>query len=76
MVSSETLKTLTDDELAMLLFVVNNHKPRLLSYEIDRNILKSMHLRKLVEVLKKVEPDLLEHAKPIFSCLLEKLGIK
>lgn len=74
--STDTLKTLTDDELALLLYVVNSHTPKLLNCEITPNLLKSIHVWKLDEMLKKAEPNLLDEAKPIFACVLEKLGIK
>lgn len=74
--TSETLKTFTDDELALLLYVVNSHTPKLLNGEVTPNLLKSIHLWKLSEMLKKAEPNLLDEAKPIFTCVLEKLGIK
>ena len=74
--STDTLKTLKDDELALLLYVVNSHTPKILNCEVTPNLLKSIHLWKLTEMLKKAEPNLLEEAKPIFTCVLEKLGIK
>ncbi len=74
-VSTDTLKTLTEDELALLLYVVNSHNPKLLKCDVSPNLLKSIHLWKLKEMLKKAEPNLVDDAKPIFSCLLQKLGI-
>lgn len=74
--SNETLKSLTDDELAILLYAVNSHTPKILKCEIGPHLLKSIHLWKFKEILKKVEPDLTDDAKPIFNCLLTKLGIQ
>lgn len=74
--STDTLKKFTDDELALLLYAVNSHKPPILNCEVTPHLLKSIHLWKLEEVLKKSQPNLTEEGKPIFSCVIEKLGIK
>lgn len=74
--NTDKLNEFTSDELALLLYVVNNHKPRILNCEVTPHLLKYIHLWKLDEMLKKAEPNLTDEAKPIFSCVLEKLGIK
>lgn len=74
-VSTDTLKSLSPDELGMLLFLVNTHKPRLMSYELTAMDLRLIHGWKFKEILGKSEPTLTDDAKPVFKSLVEKLGL-
>jgi hypothetical protein len=74
-VSNDTVKSLTEDELSMLLFIVNSHTPKILNCDVNPHLLKSIHGWKLKEMLNKAEPNLLEEHRSTFNCLREKLGL-
>jgi hypothetical protein len=74
-VSTETLKSFTDDELAMLLFLVNTSVPRMLPYDLTPHELRMIHLWKFKEIMARAEPNLSDVGKPIFIGLSTKLGL-
>lgn len=70
------LESLTEDELAIALYVVNTLRPVKPPIEIPPRGLtwfkKGMLEQKLVECFNNVNPE----AHPIYSSLLSKLGVK
>ena len=75
LMSTETLKSLTEDELAMLLYLVNTSEPKMFSYDLNPMELRFIHLWKFHEILSKGGPVVIEEAKPIFNGLVQKLGL-
>jgi len=71
----EQFKSLTEDELAMLLFLCNDKNAPILPYEITEDILLYVKHTTLCNLLLKSEPNLTDEGKPIFTCLKTKLGI-
>ena len=71
----EQLQSLTEDELAMVLYIVNVLKPMEPKMEITPRLLTVMNhaflVKKLVDSFNLVKPE----AYPIYSSLLTKLGI-
>lgn len=73
--STETLKSLTEDELAMLLYLVNTSEPKMFSYDLNPMELRSIHLWKFHEILSKSADNVLDESKLIFNGLIQKLGL-
>lgn len=72
----ERLKSLNEEELNMLLYILNTTSPRLLPYEVTKNVIPYLKNRYLEFVIKSVEPKITEDGKHIFSCIKEKLQIQ
>ena len=71
----ETLKSLTEDELALLLTLANSCSPRILPYEMKPSDLCFICDRKFKDILNKAKENLNEEGKPIFDGLSSKLGL-
>lgn len=75
-VKLERLKSLNEEELSMLLYILNTITPRLLPYEVTKNVIPYIKNRYLEFLIKSFEPQITEDGKHIFSCLKEKLQIQ
>lgn len=72
----EQLTSLTDDELAMCLFIVNVFDPvSFPKMEITRSHMLSYKHDMLVHTLIKAFPRIKPEAYPIFVSLMKKLGV-
>lgn len=72
----ERLKSLNEEELSMLLYMLNTIAPRLLPYEVTKNVIPYIKNRYLEFLIKSFESHVTEDGKHIFSCLKEKLQIQ
>jgi hypothetical protein len=75
-VKLERLKSLNEEEMNMLLYILNTTSPRLLPYEVTKDVIPYLKNRYLEFVIKSIEPKIAEDGKHIFSCLKEKLQIQ
>jgi len=71
----DQLHSLTEEELLMLLYIVNNVPTRILTYEISPNLLCSIRDASLLQFVIDAEKDLTDSGKSIHSSLKNKLGI-
>ena len=75
MVTLHQLNSLTDDEIAVVLYIVNCLEPKVLPYELGPRLLCSIKHHKLCERVVKSEPFINELGMPILVSLKSKLGI-
>ncbi len=75
MVTLHQLNSLTDDEIAVVLYIVNCLEPKILPYELGPRLLCSIKHHKLCERVVKSEPFINELGMPILVSLKSKLGI-
>jgi len=75
-VKLENLKSLNEEELSMLLYILNTITPRLLPYEITKCVIPYLKNRYLQFAIKQFESQVSEEGKHIFSCLKDKLQIQ
>jgi len=71
----EQLKSLNDDEIALALYIVNVHAPSLTGVEIPTQGLTWFKKGALEKKIGESFPALKKEAHPVFSSLLNKLGI-
>lgn len=67
------LVSLTEDELCLLLYIVNEKFPTKLSYPVDRDMLLSYNIHYMVRHLQQVANDIKEEHRPIMEGLFFKI---
>lgn len=70
------LNSLTEDEICFTLYVVNILSPISLGYEIPSNGLTWLRKGVLEKKIQESFPHVKKEAHPIFSSILNKLGVK
>lgn len=70
----EQFDSLTEDEMAMALYIVNHISP-VVSYEIPPKGLLWFRKGALEARIQAAFPHVLKEAHPVFSSLLNKLGV-
>lgn len=71
----EQLKSLTDDELAMLWGCINIVKPTVMNIELEPQLFTSINHKKLMDRLTGCKKLLKEEHHEIFDGLLNKLRV-
>jgi hypothetical protein len=66
---------LTEDELSMLLYMVQNFKPPGFGLEVTVNLIKSYRLDLLRQIVRDNKDKVLDEALPIYESLCKKLGV-
>lgn len=74
MIHTDIIKSLSEDELGMLLYIVNKIIP-CVSWEIDANILKTYKYDFLAKNIVAARPKIIEEKLNIYQSLCLKLGI-
>jgi len=69
--SMNQLASLSEDELCLLLFVLNERFPA--KFPIDRNMLLSYNIKCMVHYLQKISGDVKDEYKPLFESLFFKI---
>jgi hypothetical protein len=75
MIYSHQLKTLTEDEMGMLLYALNTYASPGFGYEVDERLLLSY--RKDILLLRlehHIKPNVLEEHMPLFNNIVAKLN--
>lgn len=73
----DQLRSLNDDETAMLWYIINKLQPPVLSTdEMDPSVFTSINKYHLVERVLKAEQFIKDEAKPIYESLKLKLDFK
>lgn len=73
MMISDRLTDFTDDELAILFYVINVHK-KVTDREYDQLSIKWIRPQILFQKLEQSEKDIKDEFKPVFDGLMSKLG--
>lgn len=75
--TKEQLNSLTDDELAMLWYMVNHIQPTVITgQEVEVEVFTSIRHPFLVRRIKAVENLVSDAGKEVYSSLKTKLGIE
>lgn len=75
MIPLETIQSLTEDELAFVLFVVNKIKPCLPNTEINKNILPYFKYDFLARTIVSCKDSVSDEGQEIFKNVCKKLSI-
>jgi hypothetical protein len=70
MIYSHTLNDLSEEEISILYFIAG----RVLSFEPNFNILKTLRIPAVLRIIDVLKPQALEEKKEIFDKLKEKLS--
>jgi len=75
--TKEQLKSLTDDELAMLWFIVNKVNPPVLAnIEMEPILFTSINHRRLIDRVLKCKVHVKPEHMPVFDGLMNKLAVR
>ena len=70
----EQLKLLTEDELAMLWFIINKLDSPICHYELDDSLFTSIKHQFLIDKINAAESKVIEQHKSIYNSLKEKVS--
>lgn len=72
----EQLKSLTDDEMSMLWFIINKVNPQvLMNVELEPELFTSIRHKKLIDRIMKCKVHVKPEHMPVFDGLIGKLKI-
>jgi hypothetical protein len=73
----EQLNSLTEDEMAMLWFIINKvHPPVLMNIEMEPTLFTSINHRRLVDRVLKCKVHVKPQHMPVFDGLMNKLAVR